>query len=69
MLSPRLTPARKLAFDFQSKSGKNYLVQYRAALGTGTWLTLQTLPGTGSLITVTDLDPVAGTRFYQVVEQ
>lgn len=51
---------------FNSAAGANYTLLYKNDLSDATWSTLQTVPGTGSPITVPDNNPFAatGTRYY-----
>ena len=55
----------QLRFTFASQSGVSYVVEYKNALGGGSWTTLTTLPGTGGNLTVTDTAG-SGKRFYRV---
>jgi len=52
-------------FDFASQSGVSYDVQGRADLSTGTWQTVQTVPGTGQTVTVSI--PITGNiQFFRI---
>jgi hypothetical protein len=53
--------------SIQSEPGKTYSVQYLNALGSS-WQTLATVPGNGSVITVTNA-ALGAARFYRLVEQ
>ena len=52
-------------FSFQSQSGVTYLIQRKNSLDETEWTTLQTVPGTGSVLTIED-NSGPDTRFYQV---
>jgi hypothetical protein len=53
--------------SIQSEPGKTYSVQYLNAPGSS-WQTLATVPGNGSVITVTNA-ALGAARFYRLVEQ
>jgi ELWxxDGT repeat protein len=53
-------------FSFNTLTGQTYTVQYAGALPPVAWTNLFTVPGTGSLLTVTNQDVTAGQRFYRV---
>jgi hypothetical protein len=55
------------SFDFLSVAGVNYDVEYKDALSDPLWTLLQSVPGTGSTITVTNSPVTTATRFYRVV--
>ena len=58
----------KLQFEFNTQTGKSYVVQFTAALASGNWQTLTTLTGDGARKTVSET--VTGTqRFYRVSVQ
>jgi hypothetical protein len=54
------------ALSFTSQNGYSYAVQYANSLPATNWNTLTNLTGTGGLLTVTDIRPGVGTRFYRV---
>jgi hypothetical protein len=68
ILSPALSNGN-FTFSFQSIAGKTYVVQYTDDLQAASWLTLQTIPGDGSLKSV--VTPVAASprRFYRLSVQ
>ena len=49
-----------------TESGKNYVIEYKNSLSDVTWNTLSSVPGTGSVVVVTDAVSLAGSRFYRV---
>jgi hypothetical protein len=54
-----------IQLQFPTQAGHNYTVVYKSTLTGGTWLTLTTVPGDGTVKTVND--PVgAGPRFYRL---
>ena len=54
--------------SIQSEMGKTYTVQYLTALGSS-WQNLATVPGNGSVITVTNAALGSTQGFYRLVEQ
>jgi hypothetical protein len=52
-----------------TESGRTYLLQSKDALSDPIWVTVQTVPGTGGTVTLTDLNATAATRFYRVEVQ
>lgn len=57
-----------LTLSFPSVLGLNYTVQYKNSLEEAEWISVETIPGTGGLLTVPDLSNNAATRFYRVRE-
>jgi hypothetical protein len=55
------------SFDFVSESGFTYDVEYKDALSDASWTGLQSVAGTGAIITVADSSIPTGARFYRVV--
>jgi len=55
-------------FSFESQSGITYLIQRKDSLDETEWTTLQTVPGTGAVLTIDDNTGTAN-RFYQVKVQ
>jgi hypothetical protein len=53
-------------FTFQSVQGVLYVVEWKNALGAGTWAELERRFGIGGLETVTDPNTVSSARFYRV---
>ena len=65
-----ITNAARLAdnfvLSFNTQTGQDYTVQYADSLPSSAWSNLITVPGNGSLITVTNQNPPAGQRYYRV---
>ena len=53
-------------FSFASQSGHSYEVQFKGALGSGSWAVLTNLTGNGATLTVTNKNPSSAFRFYRV---
>ena len=53
---------------FQSQSGVNHTLQYSSTLASGSWNNLTTIPGDGTLKTVTETNS-ASPRFYRIATQ
>jgi PKD repeat protein len=68
ILGPAIS-GTNFTFSFQSVAGKTYVVQYEDDLQSASWLTLQTIPGDGTLKTV--VTPIAASprRFYRLSVQ
>jgi hypothetical protein len=66
---PTLTAARVEAGNFKfgmmTQSGTSYIVEGRASMSTGTWETVQTVPGTGQEVTVS-IPVSGGSQFYRI---
>ena len=58
----------KVQFEFDTQTGKSYVVQFTAALASGNWQTLTTLTGDGARKTVSET-VTATQRFYRVSVQ
>jgi hypothetical protein len=58
----------RVVFAFRSVVGVRYRVQATTNLTNPVWVTLQTVTGDGSLITITDSNPNPGSRYYRTVE-
>lgn len=54
------------SFEFQSQAGASYEIQFKNSLDELVWQTLQTIAGTGQIVTATDTAATPNTRFYQV---
>ena len=52
--------------SFATVSGRNYVVQYRDSLSNVAWQTAVTVPGNGSIRTVTNNTGAANRRFYRL---
>jgi hypothetical protein len=50
-------------------AGKTYGLQYKTALTDGTWTALPSVPGNGSIMTLTDTTASSSQRLYRVSEQ
>lgn len=56
-----------IQIKFPTEIGKNYTVQYKAHINDATWLTLTTIPGTGSVVTASDtIGGTGAARYYRV---
>jgi subtilisin family serine protease len=55
-----------LTFSFETVPGKTYLVQYKASLDDTNWQVLQTIPGDGSVKTVTNSTTSASQRYFRL---
>jgi hypothetical protein len=66
--SPSLT-GTALTFSFETISGRTYLVQYKASLDDTNWQVLQTIPGDGSIKTVTNSTTTAAQRYFRLSVQ
>ena len=54
--------------SFPTETGKSYTVQYKNALADPTWTDLETVPGTGGNVPITDPTAAQQTaRFYRVI--
>jgi hypothetical protein len=65
-LSYSPTPTPHISFSFDTLSGCNYVVEYKATVNGTSWTTLTTVPGDGSTKSVTDNGPLGAARFYRV---
>jgi subtilisin family serine protease len=63
--SPSLS-GTALTFSFDAISGRTYLVQYKASLDDTNWQVLQTIPGDGSVKTVTNSTTSAAQRYFRL---
>jgi hypothetical protein len=59
---------RQIKFEFDSKTGTTYNVQYKTSLSDAAWTSLTTITGDGSRKSVAD-NITATQRFYRVVNQ
>jgi uncharacterized repeat protein (TIGR01451 family) len=67
LLNPHLLDD-DILFSFQTEQNANYKIQYSPTLGPEDWQDIATLPGTGSLLTVSHT--ASGARgFYRVVKE
>ncbi len=55
-----------IRFSFNSDAGVNYLVEFKNDLAEPAWQPLATLPGTGTLLHITNNPAATGARFFQV---
>jgi hypothetical protein len=53
------------SIDVPTSIGKNYQLEFRDSLGTGTWSGLTPIPGDGKLVTLSDTS-TSSHRFYRV---
>jgi hypothetical protein len=58
-----------VTFNFLSQAGHNHRVEFKNTLNDALWQVLTNIAGTGSTVTVTNLDATTETRFYQIVTQ
>ena len=56
----------KYTFSIQSVTGMAYYLEYTTNLAPAVWDTLGSTPGTGGIVTLTNLNPTASQRFYRV---
>lgn len=68
ILGPAIS-GTNFTFSFQSIAGKTYVVQYEDDLQAASWLTLQTIPGDGTLKTVVTPIATSPRRFYRLSVQ
>jgi hypothetical protein len=59
--------AGTLNLSFPTQTGYNYTVQWTSDLGSGTWNTLETDPGTGGTVTVAAQTQPDARRFYRLL--
>lgn len=57
------------ALSFNTRTGVNYTVQYSENLSSSNWSNLQTVAGSGTLMSVTNSGVPATQRFYRVLAQ
>ena len=55
--------------SFQTNPGNTYTVQYTDSLAPQNWQNLPSIPGNGSVETVTNHAPGVARRFYRLIEQ
>jgi M6 family metalloprotease-like protein len=71
--APQLTNLKSsggsLSFSFVSQLGVTYVFEYKDALTDPVWTTLQTVPGTGGVLNLSDQESLSRTRFYRVGTQ
>jgi hypothetical protein len=53
--------------SFLAANGSNYRVEYTTSLSPANWQLLQTVNGTGTPVTVQDINPPDPQRFYRIV--
>jgi len=58
--------SNRVVLTFTSRTNGYYRVEYADDLRSDTWHPVEERPGTGELIQVTHLEPLAGQRFYRV---
>jgi hypothetical protein len=56
----------QFSFSFVSVGGNTHVAQYTASLASPSWVNLQTVPGDGTLKTITHTNPPSDTLFYRV---
>jgi hypothetical protein len=67
--SPKIVPTFSnggVSLSFPTQSGFTYGLEYKNNLSDNAWLPLQSDPGTGSTLILTDAPPTAISRFYRV---
>jgi hypothetical protein len=61
-------PPPKLHLAFTAIAGVHYMVQYKGALNSGSWLTLADVPSQPTTQTIEVFDPIGpGTRYYRII--
>jgi hypothetical protein len=65
VINPRLV-GHTFSVLFSTEVGRNYTLEYNDSLTDTNWTAAQTLPGTGSTITLTDSTATNPARFYRV---
>jgi hypothetical protein len=55
-----------LTFSFTAAAGISYTVEYKENIDDAEWITLETVSGDGSVVTITDSLTASPTRFYRV---
>ena len=66
--SASLTNGTQVAIAFPAVNGRQYRIEYRDSMATGTWQTLQTVTATGASVSVNDTTtPRPEMRFYRVI--
>jgi len=55
--------------SFPTEPGKTYTVQYVDSLSSSSWQSLSSIPGDGTVKTVTDSAPGVVQRYYRLIEQ
>jgi hypothetical protein len=60
---------RNFALSFNTRTGINYTVQFSDNLSGTNWSDLQTVPGDGALMSVTNLNVPTTQRYYRVLAQ
>ena len=67
-----INPARvqqTFSLGISSQTGKSYTLEYTDSLSNPVWIQVTSVPGNGSIITLTDLGAAFPTRFYRVLIQ
>jgi len=68
LLNPSRT-ASSFSFSFLSQNGASHVVEYKLDLGAVGWTLLETIPGDGTLKTVTHMNPPGDTVYYRINSQ
>jgi hypothetical protein len=66
MISSPMHTGTQFKFAFTSQAGISHVVKYRSSLEPGTWTTLETIAGDGTLKNVTHDNPPLGPLFYRI---
>jgi hypothetical protein len=69
VISSPVLSGTALTFSFETISGRTYLVQFKNSLGDTNWQVLQTIPGDGSIKTVTNSTTLTLERYYRLLVQ
>jgi len=69
VISSPVLSGTALTFSFGTISGRTYWVQFKDSLDETNWQVLQTIPGDGSIKTVTNSTTTALQRYYRLLVQ
>ena len=67
LFNPKRFPNR-FEVSVATQNGKNYSLQYRDSISTTNWTPLPSIPGDGTIKTLTNSSPPITNRFYRVLE-
>jgi PKD repeat protein len=69
LIGQTLLSGTDFTFSFATAPGINYLVEYKDSLTDPTWLPLQSVPGDGTVHTVTNSIPAVSQRYFRIGAQ